>query len=152
MPPCHVITREGEAVGGRRGWRGGAAPAGWGEMRRSAGTKPERDPAAAIPGQPVDDEATFSDDEETHSAEKGVASFADESPLDWPSDGFDFSGVVLADASAVTCALCGNALELSWDPKREALVCVGAAMLRHEIFHAECLARRRGPAEPSSGK
>ena len=104
-----------------------------------------------MPVQPVDDEATFSDDEDTHS-EKCVTSFADESPLDWPSDGFDFSGVVLADASAVTCALCGNTLELSWDPHREALVCVGAAMLRHEIFHVECLARRRGPAEPSSGK
>ena len=65
----------------------------------------------------------------------------------WPDEGYPVRRdlALFADAACATCAICGGTLAVTWDPARQALVCEGAAMLRHRIFHAECLATRRGP-------
>ena len=112
------------------------------------GSFSEPPPPGLVPAAFADDdglpEATFSEDEEEDAPATTAASGT---PFEGPSDGFDFSGSVIADAASETCAFCHKPIEVTWDASRQALVCKGVAMLRHQLFHLECCQRRRGPAE-----
>jgi hypothetical protein len=73
-------------------------------------------------------EACFSEDD----SEDEVAAAA------VPPDGFDLSGVVIADAGVTTCPLCEGALEPCWDATRDMIVVHDAVMLRHVVYHKRC--------------
>lgn len=89
-------------------------------------------------------EAAFSDGgEEEEASAPQVADSAD-------ADGYDLSGSCVADASMSECPLCGTAFQVAWDPDIRSLVNPGTVMLRHQIYHADCIARRRGPLDDKS--
>ena len=113
-----------------------------------ASTKRGRDRSRApvvTRARPDSPEAVFSDGEPTFSdGEEPLPAAHPRAPFD-ADDGFDFDGVVSADITQRICRLCKLPLEISWDTQRQELVVANAVLLRHEIFHEDCMARRRGP-------
>ena len=83
----------------------------------------------------VDDGACFSEDE-------ADAEAPDASAAEALRGGFDFSGRVSADAAQALCPLCNKPLEPSWDDERGELVVLGGVMLRHVLYHKECVRYR----------
>ena len=88
-------------------------------------------------------EAAFSEGEEDEEDTGQTADTPD-------ADGYDFSGTCVADATHNECPLCDVPFQVSWDADCQSLVYPGTVMLRHQIFHADCFARRRGAPEENS--
>ena len=109
-----------------------------GAARKKRKAQPTEEVAATFSDGEV--EAAFSDGGEEEVSAPEVADSAD-------ADGYDLSGSCVADASMSECPLCGTAFQVAWDPDIRSLVNPGTVMLRHQIYHADCIARRRGPIE-----
>ena len=82
------------------------------------------------------EEARFSDGEDERPTGRPLG--------DVGGEGFDFSGTVCADATQPVCLLCHEPLDASWSNERNELVVRDAVMLRHIIYHAQCVIRQRG--------
>ena len=89
-------------------------------------------------------EATFSEGEQDEDEGRKIADTAD-------ADGYDFSGTCVADAAQSECPLCDAPFQVTWDAEFQSLVYPGTIMLRHQIFHADCVARRRGAPDETLG-
>ena len=82
------------------------------------------------------EEARFSDGEDELDTGRPLGAVGGE--------GFDFSGTVCADASQPVCLLCHEPLDISWSNERNELVVRDAVMLRHIMYHAQCVIHQRG--------
>jgi hypothetical protein len=113
--------------------------------------KRKRDMASSRPNSGEDERQQHAEDAEDDEQDAVFSEGEDDVPLPtpiplWGTDGYDFSGVVCADAEQRYCPLCGRTFQLAWDSTRQTLVIKEATMVSHETFHTACVAKRRGPS------